>query len=144
MAQAPQDLKHHARFDPLFHFFAFPVVLLNVFASIYYCARHFRPLTVWLVVVAAAFAVAVLKTRLYALRNQDRIIRLEERVRMMTLLPEPLRARIGELTVPQCIGLRFACDAELPALVERALRENLDRKQIKQAVQSWRPDHARV
>ena len=144
MYEPVQDLKHHVRWDPIYHFFALPITLLNIFASIYYCSRHFRPLTIWLVVVAIALFIAVLKARLYALGVQDRLIRLEERLRMMSLLPAAQHARIADLTVDQCIGLRFASDAELPALVDRCLRENMTRSQIKQAVQTWRADHARV
>lgn len=144
MSEPVQDLKHHVRWDPIYHFFALPVVLLNIFASIYYCARHFRPLTVWLVVVAIALFIAVLKARLYALGVQDRLIRLEERLRMMSLLPAAQHARIADLSADQCVGLRFASDGELPALVDRCLREKMSRRQIKEAVQTWRPDHARI
>jgi len=144
MPEPVQDLKHHVRWDPIYHFFALPIVLLNIFASIYYAARHFRPLTVWLVVVAIALFIAVLKVRLYAVRVQDRLIRLEERVRIQELVPAALRSRLHELTVDQCVGLRFASDAELPALVDRCLSEKMTRSQIKQAVQTWRADLARV
>ena len=144
MSEAVQDLKHHVRWDPIYHFFALPVCLLNIFASIYYASRHFRPLTAWIVVVAIALFLAVLKARLYALGVQDRLIRLEERVRMMSLLPAAQHGHIAALTVDQCIGLRFASDAELPALVDRCVREKMDRAQIKQAVQTWRADHARI
>jgi hypothetical protein len=96
------------------------------------------------VVVALAATVAVFKIRLYALRVQDRLIRLEERLRMMSLLSEPLRSRIGELTDGQYVGLRFASDSELPALVQRALDEKLSRKDIKKAVTKWRADYSRI
>jgi hypothetical protein len=144
MPDKPQSYQNHGRFDPPFHFFIFPVMAINAIVAIVVAFRHPGAMTIWSAVAAVALAGAVLKMRLYALRNQDRLIRLEEQVRMQRVVPEPLRARTAELTVEQCVGLRFACDAELPALIERALRENLNKKQIKQAVQSWRPDHARI
>jgi hypothetical protein len=84
------------------------------------------------------------KIRLYALKNQDRIIRLEERLRLQRLLPEQLQARIDELTEPQLVGLRFASDAELPGLVEKTLGGKWGAKEIKQAIQIWRADYWRV
>jgi hypothetical protein len=84
------------------------------------------------------------RMRAYATHSQDRIIRLEERLRLMQILPEPVQARIGELSTSQLISLRFASDAELPALTMRALDEKLDRDGIKQAITQWRPDTFRV
>jgi hypothetical protein len=95
-------------------------------------------------VVAVALAIVVLKTRLYSLRVQDRVIRLEEQLRLVALLPEPLRSRVPELTPSQLVGLRFASDAELPKLVERTLSEKLSQADIKKSIQNWRPDYLRV
>ncbi len=84
------------------------------------------------------------KVRLYSLKVQDRVIRLEERLRLTQLSQEPLRSRIPELTVGQLCALRFASDAEVAKLAERALNEKLSRADIKKAIQTWRPDYWRV
>jgi len=139
-----QTYANHVRWDPLFHFFVLPVFFLLALA----CTIHFiwRPglHSALMFIVAVALAIAVVKIRLYALRVQDRVIRLEERQRLASLLPEPLRSRIPELTIGQLVGLRFASDVEVAKLVERALSENLSREDIKKAIQAWRPDHLRV
>lgn len=147
----PQNFANHARFDPLFHFFIGPVFILGVILSLIHFFAHltegsFRDdfHAALLVLLAVALLIAVTKERLYALKVQDRVIRLEERLRLTQLLPEPLRSRIPELTEDQLIGLRFASDAEVPKLVERTLNEKLSRKQIKQAIVNWRPDYWRV
>ena len=144
MEDKPQNYDNHVRFDPPFHFFVVPVVLITTIAMVVRAVRAPSLWSVWLVVVAVAGSLAVLKARLNALRVQDRVIRLEERLRMMTILPEGMRSRIGELTDDQFVGLRFASDEELPSLVKRALDEKLNRKEIKKAVTKWRPDHSRV
>lgn len=140
----PQTLANHARFDPLYHFFAVPVFLISAIAALVHFLMHPGLHSGWLFVVAVAAAIAVLKLRFYALRVQDRVIRQEERLRLTVLLPERLRSRIPELTEGQLIALRFASDAEVPALTEKALSEKLSRADIKKAIQTWRPDYWRV
>jgi len=140
----PQTYANHGRLDPWFHFFLAPITLIILIASIVHVVRHPHPWGAVHVVLAFALFMLVFKVRSYPLRVQDRVIRLEERLRLATLLPEPLRSRINELDIPQLIALRFASDAEIPALVERTLNEKLTRKQIKQAIQNWRADNFRV
>jgi hypothetical protein len=140
----PQTFANHARLDPLFHFFALPVFLLLPFLAAANFVRHPSLHAGLLFVVSVAAAVAVVKLRSYSLRVQDRVIRLEERLRLASLLPEPLRARIPEFTEGQLIALRFASDAELPKLAERAVSEKMSAVDIKKAIESWRPDYWRV
>ena len=147
----PQTYANHRRLDPLFHLFVVPVFVLGLVLSLVHFSYHFRESdfrdnfhSFLLIVLALAFLTLAFKTRLYALKVQDRIIRLEERLRLMQLLPDPLRARIPELTEGQLIGLRFASDAEIPGLTQRALNEKLKRNDIKKAIQNWRPDTWRV
>jgi hypothetical protein len=149
--KTPQTFANHTRFDPLFHFFLLPIFGLGViFALIHFFAHlshsDFRDNfhAVLLILLAFAFLILVLKVRFYSLKVQDRVIRLEERLRLMQILSEPLRSRIPELTEDQLCGLRFASDAEIPKLVERTLNEKLTRKQIKESIQTWRPDYWRV
>jgi hypothetical protein len=139
-----QTYANHGRFDPWYHFFLAPIALIIFIASIVHLVRHPHPWGLMHVVLAFALVVLVVKLRTYSLKVQDRVIRLEERLRLATLLPEPLRSRINELDIRQLIALRFASDAETPALVERALNEKLTQKQIKQAIQNWRADNFRV
>lgn len=144
MANKPQSFASHAKFDPSFHFFVLPVLLINIFVVGYQLFRHPGALGTWLFLLSLAFMVFAGRTRSYATHLQDRIIRIEERLRLAALLPEPLRARIPELTDSQIVGLRFASDAELPALFQRALDEKLSRSDIKKAIVDWRPDYSRV
>ena len=108
MAQTPQTYKNHARFFPLFHFFAAPVLLINLVNAGRNLYLQPSPGTAWAVVVAAALVALALAARLMALTVQDRVIRLEMRLRMQQVLPADLCARAGELTPPQLVALRFA------------------------------------
>ncbi len=140
----PQNLKNHTMFDPPFHFFLAPVGLILLILTIIEAVKNPSWMTGIHVLVILWLFLLVFKTRLYALKVQDRVIRLEERLRLAQVLPAALQPRISELSVDQLIGLRFASDAELPALVEKTLGGNLNRKQIKEAVKNWRPDNWRV
>jgi len=142
--KTPQTLANHARFDQPFHFFVLPVFLITFIASIVFLVRHPSIHSGSLVVVTLAALVAVLKIRINALKVQDRVIRLEERLRLATLLPETQRHQIEQLSEDQLIGLRFASDQEVPALVARAVAERLSRADIKKAILIWRPDYWRV
>jgi Family of unknown function (DUF6526) len=140
----PQTLANHGRLDPLFHIIVVPVFGLSaIAATIHFLWRPSAHSAAFFVLSVAAL-IAIFKIRLYPLKVQDRVIRLEERMRLSMLLPEPLRARIPELTESQLIALRFASDAELPDLASRALNEKLSQADIKKAIKVWRPDYWRV
>jgi len=143
--QAPQTFANHTRLDPLFHFFLLPVFFITFLLTIWNLIKNFSFESAWMVVVAVAAVVAVLKIRNYSLKAQDRIIRLEERLRLERLLPAELRPRIPEFTTGQLIALRFASDGELPGLASRVLDEGIrGRRQIKQLIKDWRSDEVRA
>jgi hypothetical protein len=139
-----QTLANHSKLDPLFHFIVAPVFGLAMIAALIHFLRRPSVHEGAFFLISVAALIAIFKIRLYSLKVQDRVIRLEERLRLATLLPEPLRGRIPELTESQLVALRFASDAELPALAQRALTENLSNADIKKAIQNWRPDYWRV
>jgi Family of unknown function (DUF6526) len=143
-----QSLQNHARFDWLF-MAANGIVMINLIVAIVGLARvrnfdHAGFHRVWHVVFSAALVVLGFRIRQYPLRAQDRVIRLEERLRLQALAPPEWHAKILLLTEDQLIGLRFASDAEVVALAQQALDEKLTRKQIKQRIRAWRPDEWRV
>jgi len=144
MPESTQDLKNHAKFDPPFHFFLVPVGLLLLAGTVYQLVQTPTLTNGGRVLAMIWIIVAIFKTRLYALKVQDRVIRLEERLRIEKLCGDSLKARAGELTIDQLIGLRFAGDVEFPRLVEEALSKNWTRKQVKANVKDWRSDHWRV
>lgn len=141
-----QNLKNHGRFVPLYHFFTLPVLLINFVSSL---VRFWRLgisfQGIFGVLFAAALFLGAFYGRVFALAVQDRLIRLEERVRYERVLPEELRWRADELTTNQFVSLRFASDDELPALMHKVLDGKLtNRKAIKQHIKNWRPDHLRA
>lgn len=140
----PQTYANHRRFDPLVHFALVPFFLASALALVAYVIRHPSLHNAWLMLAAFAALLLTLTVRGYALRVQDRLIRLEGRLRMERVLPDELRARIPELTVRQHVGLRFASDGELADRVREALAEGLNDEAIKRRIQVWRPDTFRV
>ena len=106
--KVPQNLSNHTRFDPLFHFFILPVFFITFISTIVHLVRHPGLHSAWLVVFMLAAALAVTRMRTYAIKVQDRVIRLEERLRLAILLDGPLRSRITEFSESQLVGLRFA------------------------------------
>jgi hypothetical protein len=144
VSKSPQSLRSHARLDPLFHFFLGPVLILNLIGAIIFLIRHPHWHAAWILVLSVGALVAALKLRLYPLKAQDRIIRLEERLRLQALAPAEWRTQIYRLTEDQLIGLRFAADDEVVELARQALEHNLSRKEIKQRIKNWRPDEFRV
>jgi hypothetical protein len=144
MPEQPQTFKNHVRLDPVFHFFLVPSAgFFVVYAAFVVIRRPTMPDALFLF-MSVVFLVTLFKMRIYALKVQDRVIRLEERLRMEGILREPLRSRIGELTEAQFVALRFAPDAELPTLIEQALANHWTGKQIKEAIREWRADDFRV
>jgi hypothetical protein len=139
-----QNLQNHARLDPAFHFILFPVLAVNLIVSIVYVVRHPGLCSAWLVVLSLAAFVALFRLRTYPLKVQDRVIRLEERLRLEALAPQEWHAQIYRLSEDQLVGLRFAGDDEVVELAKQALEHNLTRKQIKERIKSWRADNWRV
>jgi hypothetical protein len=141
-----QNLGNHGKYVPVFHFFAVPVFVANFIWSLFRLRQLGLSFAgIFGVILAAALLVLVFEARLFALAVQDRVIRLEERLRYTQVLPADLQARAGELTINQIVSLRFASDAELPALMRKVLDEKLvQRKAIKQLIKSWRPDYQRA
>ena len=143
---AEQNYANHVKWVPTFHFFVAPVMLLNVVNSIVRLAR--RGISwegIVSLLVALALFIFIFNARLFALRVQDRVIRMEERQRMRQLLPGDLQGTIQEFTPGQLVALRFASDGELPELARKVLNEKIkDSKAIKRMIKNWRPDYLRA
>jgi hypothetical protein len=129
----------------MYHGVAGFLLTVNVLWTLYQAVMHFS----WGALISFGTAVALILVyfyaRLMALTVQDRVIRLEERLRLERLLPADLKGRIPEFDVDQLVSLRFASDAELPHLARKVLDEKLtDRKVIKKMIRTWRPDFLRA
>ena len=143
--QKPQNFKNHTRIVPLYHQFVFFVFVINLGWTIYRLVKDvFSWGAIVNVLVAMALLVVFFYARIFALTVQDRVIRLEMRLRLAGILPADLRPRIPVFSVAQLVALRFASDAELPALARKVLDEKLtDRKAIKRLIKDWQADYLR-
>ena len=145
MAETPQSYANHARLVPMFHYFALPILLINFLVSAYATVTRFSLDALLVTLASLALVTAAFYARFFALGAQDRIIRLEERLRMQRVLPDDLRSRVADFTTEQLIALRFCADDELPDLSRKVLDDSIaDRKTIKQLVKTWRADHQRL
>ena len=143
----PQNLKNHKRLDPPYHVLLLFVLFANLVFAVFHLIYHWHTSPVaagWFLVLSVVVFVPVFKLRTYPLKVQDRVIRLEERLRLEVLAPAEWRPQIQQLTEDQLIGLRFASDDEVVVLAKLALEQNLTRKQIKERIKDWRPDDWRV
>jgi hypothetical protein len=144
MERKPQNYANHVKFDPPFHFVLLPGLVATQIIAVTNVVRHSESLGAWTLALLTFFvALTAFKARIYALKAQDRIIRLEERLRFQSVLPDRLGSRVGELTESQLISLRFAPDAECPGLVEKALA-GAKPGELKKAIVAWRPDYFRI
>jgi hypothetical protein len=144
MADKTQSYQNHARILPPFHYFVAPVLLINVLVASWRTVQAPSFLTGWGIVLAVALVVAIVLSRTMALSVQDRVIRLEMRMRLQGLLPPDLRPRVNELTRQQLIALRFASDEEVSELMRDVLAGKLQtQKAIKQQIRNWQPDELR-
>lgn len=145
MSQSAQSFENHAKLVPMYHMWATALVVLPTAYFAFLTVTSFALERLALLAFCVGTIILGLFARLFPLGVQDRVIRLEERMRMERLLPDDLRGRIGSFTTEQLIALRFASDEELSDLAKRVLDEGMtDRKSIKQAVKSWRADNQRI
>lgn len=145
MAEPVQGFEKHAKMVPLFHYWATAFLVVPTLYFLYLTVTSFSVTNVMLFAFAVGVILVGLLARVFPLGVQDRVIRLEERIRMERLLPDDLKARIHDVSTDHIIGLRFASDEELAGLVRRVLDGELaTRKDVKAAVKTWRADHQRI
>jgi hypothetical protein len=132
----------HRRYRPLFHFIAIPILGINLIVRIVMAVRHPEVMLFWWeIVVASGLVCLAFAARLMALAVQDRLIRLEETLRLERLLPADLRGRVGELSTGQLIAIRFCHDDDVPELTRAVLTEPIHKREaIKKRIRNWRPD----
>lgn len=145
MPERVQSFQNHAKTVPLFHFFVLPLLLMNLIWAARAAVQAPGAATIIGAATASALFVLAFFARVFALRVQDRVIRLEMRLRLKELLPAALHPSITEFTPGQLVALRFASDAELADLAQTVLRDKIsDKKTIKSMIKVWNPDHVRM
>ncbi len=145
MSESVQNYKNHAKFVPAFHFVAVPILLVNFIWATRHAIQAPATPTILAAATALAFLLVAFLARLFALKAQDRVIRLEMRMLLRELWPAGLHPKIVEFTTSQLVALRFASDAELPELAQAVLRDGItSQKQIKLMIKNWKADHQRV
>jgi hypothetical protein len=143
--EKPQSFASHARFVPVYHGVAFGIFVVNLLWSIYVAMASFSGQAVINLLLALGFLLLFAYARRFPITVQDRVIRLEMRLRLARLLPAEMRSSVDDFTVDQLVAMRFASDGELPDLAREVLAEHLtDRKAIKQLIKNWQPDHLRA
>jgi len=144
---AIQNFQNHTRYYTPHHFIFYPLLLVALFASVVAYSHHPEQREVWIAIIAIFIFIGCstfMMRQHYALGNQDRIVRLELRFRYYVMTGKRLEPLESNLSFGQLTALRFASDEELAALVERALKENLSARQIKNLIVHWLPDDMRV
>lgn len=144
MTPQPQTFATHGRLYPLYHFVVFPATVVNIVWAAFRAFRDATPWNLWAVAMAVVIMLIAFTARVMVLTVQNRVIRLEMRLRLASVLTPDLARRALTLKVRQLIALRFAGDAELPALVERCLGGGLEPRGIKAAITDWQPDWLRA
>ena len=140
-----QNLKNHARIVPLYHYGVFLLLFINLIWSLYRFSYGFSGEAVVQLLVGIALVLMAVSLRTQILTVQDRVIRLEMRLRLAQVLPSPFQGSIAQLSPKQLVALRFASDAELPALVQRVLGGELATpKAIKAQITGWQGDFLRA
>ena len=141
----PQTFANHRRYMPLHHFVVQPILIINFAVRLTQLGDNRTLANLWEVVLAAALMVFAFSARIMSLTTQNRSIRLEERLRLMSLLPPEEHGWIGELSTRQLVGLRFAPDSEVVDLARRCRAGELDSANaVKKNIREWRPDYLRV
>lgn len=142
---ADQNFSNHTKWVPLYHFVGTPVAVALFVWNLRHVFKEPTTESGLLLLSSIAILILIALVRLFPLKVQDRLIRLEEQLRLMRLLPADMQSRIGEFTEHQLVAMRFASDAELPDLARKVLNEKItSRKEVKQQIKNWRPDTFRV